>query len=201
MVAGQSTNETPAVPWGRTALSTPSGSLAAQIDHRRARTCILCVLQNLLGDSWLRRRLIPLGADPPAQPETPGKGRLRPKLAIQRPPWRLLRGRSQPGRAQSFRIVGPIYGKEVGLTAGQSRGFCRPSVLGARWRKFPVCWLADKFRPPLGADLAFRGRRWLVAHGNCYVGLHGHAGGFLAASFLASTDLSDYSVPRRSHGP
>jgi MFS family permease len=45
----------------------------------------------------------------------------------------------------SFRMVGPLYGQEVGLTVQQIAWFLRPSSLGGALAQYPVGWLADKY--------------------------------------------------------
>ena len=42
-------------------------------------------------------------------------------------------------------MVGPIYGQEVGLSAGQIAYFLSAFVLGGALAQFPVGWLADKY--------------------------------------------------------
>ena len=77
--------------------------------------------------------LIPLVLTRLPQPETPEKGRLRPKLAIQRSPLAVAAVVVAALSSASFRMVGPIYGQEVGLTAGQPR----PSLASQRFRFIP----------------------------------------------------------------
>jgi len=45
----------------------------------------------------------------------------------------------------SFRMVGPVYGTEVGLQIGQIAWFLAAFVLGGAIAQYPVGWLADKF--------------------------------------------------------
>ena len=45
----------------------------------------------------------------------------------------------------SFRMVGPIYGTEVGLTIDQISYFLAAFVLGGALSQYPVGWLADKY--------------------------------------------------------
>ena len=45
----------------------------------------------------------------------------------------------------SFRMVGPIYGQEVGLRTDQIAYFLAAFVLGGALAQYPVGWLADKF--------------------------------------------------------
>ena len=45
----------------------------------------------------------------------------------------------------AFRMVGPIYGQEVGLGAEQIGYFLAAFVLGGAFAQYPAGWLADKY--------------------------------------------------------
>ena len=45
----------------------------------------------------------------------------------------------------SFRMVGPIYGQEVGLRTDQIAYFLAAFVLGGALAQYPIGWLADKY--------------------------------------------------------
>ena len=45
----------------------------------------------------------------------------------------------------SFRMVGPVYGQDVGLSTGQIAWFLSAFVLGGALAQYPVGWLADKY--------------------------------------------------------
>ena len=45
----------------------------------------------------------------------------------------------------AFRMVGPVYGMEVGLVADQIALFLAAYVLGGALAQLPVGWLADRF--------------------------------------------------------
>ena len=47
--------------------------------------------------------------------------------------------------AASFRMIGPVYGQEVGLTADQIGFFLAAFVLGGAIAQYPAGWLADKY--------------------------------------------------------
>ena len=47
--------------------------------------------------------------------------------------------------ASSFRMVGPIYGQEVGLTASQIGYFLATVLIGGALAQFPAGWLADRY--------------------------------------------------------
>ncbi|WP_150122106.1 MFS transporter, partial [Sulfitobacter sp. HI0129] len=63
--------------------------------------------------------LIPLTLTRVQQPETPASPRLRPRLAMDRSPLAAAGVVVAAVSSASFRMVGPIYGQEVGLTAAQ----------------------------------------------------------------------------------
>ena len=79
------------------------------------------------------------------QPQTPSAPRLRPRLAVQRSPLAAASVVVAALSSASFRMVGPIYGQEVGLNAGQIAWFLAAFVLGGAIAQYPVGWLADKF--------------------------------------------------------
>ena len=89
--------------------------------------------------------LIPLALTKSQPPETPYAPRLRPMLAIQKSPLAATGVVVAALSGASFRMVGPIYGKEVGLEIGQIAYFLAAFILGGALAQFPVGWLADKF--------------------------------------------------------
>ncbi|WP_109467370.1 MFS transporter [Albibacillus kandeliae] len=89
--------------------------------------------------------LLPLTLTSSPQPETPEAPRLRPWLAVQRSPLAAAGVVVSALSGASFRMVGPIYGQEVGLTAGQIGWFLASFVLGGALAQFPVGALADRF--------------------------------------------------------
>ena len=89
--------------------------------------------------------LIPLTLTKVKQPETPASPRLRPRLAVDRSPLAAAGVVVAAVSSASFRMVGPIYGQEVGLSAGQIAWFLSAFVLGGAIAQYPVGWLADKF--------------------------------------------------------
>ena len=79
--------------------------------------------------------LIPLALTKSRPPEIPKAPRLRPMLAVRNSP---LAGTGVVVAAlsgASFRMVGPIYGTEVGLKLTRSHTFWRPSFSVARWHR------------------------------------------------------------------
>lgn len=89
--------------------------------------------------------LLPLTLTKVQQPDTPASPRLRPSLAYKRSPLAAAAVVVAALSSASFRMVGPIYGQEVGLTAGQIGWFLASFVLGGALAQYPVGWLADKY--------------------------------------------------------
>lgn len=137
--------------------------------------------------------LLPLTLTTVKQPETPKAPRLRPKLAAQRSPLAAAGVVVAALSSASFRMVGPIYGQEVGLSASQIAWFLAAFVLGGAIAQYPAGWLADKFD-----------RRWVLiwlsaaAMASCAItvmasGL-GTAGIMLTAGLFGLTSFPIYSV-------
>lgn len=95
--------------------------------------------------------LLPITLTTVKQPETPKSPRLRPRLAVERSPLAAAGVVVAALSSASFRMVGPIYGQEVGLTAAQIAWFLSAFVLGGALAQLPVGWLADKYD-----------RRWIL---------------------------------------
>lgn len=89
--------------------------------------------------------LLPITLTKSEQPETPDAPRLRPMLAVARSPLAAAGVIVAALSSASFRMVGPIYGSEVGLAANQIAWFLAAFVLGGALAQYPVGWLADKF--------------------------------------------------------
>ena len=89
--------------------------------------------------------LIPIALTKVSQPITPNAPRLRPSLALKRSPLAAAGVLVAALSGASFRMVGPIYGIEVGLAVDQIAFFLASFVLGGAFSQYPVGWLADKF--------------------------------------------------------
>ena len=89
--------------------------------------------------------LLPLTLTQSRQPETPSRPRLHPiRTAIVSPLG--AAGVMVAGTTSaSFRMVSPIYGQEIGLSAGQIGYFLATVLIGGALAQFPVGWLADKY--------------------------------------------------------
>ncbi|NBD30420.1 MAG: MFS transporter [Alphaproteobacteria bacterium] len=137
--------------------------------------------------------LLPLALTRVPQPETPKATRLRPRLAWAMSPLAVAGVLVAALSGASFRMVGPIYGQEVGLGAGQIGFFLAAFVAGGALAQYPTGWLADKFD-----------RRWVLiwlsvaAMGGCFVTVAASALGdgavLLSAALFGFTTFPVYSV-------
>ncbi|MDF1728878.1 MAG: MFS transporter [Sulfitobacter sp.] len=137
--------------------------------------------------------LLPITLTRVQEPLTPASPRLRPRLAVTRSPLAAAGVVTAALSSASFRMVGPIYGQEVGLTAAQIAWFLSAFVLGGALAQFPVGWLADKFD-----------RRWVLiwlsvaAMGSCAITVTtagtGTTGVMLSALLFGLTTFPIYSV-------
>ncbi|WP_270728468.1 MFS transporter [Shimia sp. Alg240-R146] len=89
--------------------------------------------------------ILPITLTTSQQPKTPDAPRLRPKLAWARSPLAVAGVIVAALSSASFRMVGPVYGSEVGLATSQIAWFLAAFVLGGAIAQYPVGWLADKF--------------------------------------------------------
>lgn len=89
--------------------------------------------------------LLPITLTRTPQPETPSAPRLRPRLAWSLSPLAVAGVIVAGVSSAAFRMVGPIYGQEVGLRADQIAYFLAAFVLGGALAQYPVGWLADKY--------------------------------------------------------
>ena len=137
------TNETRGRTMGVYRVVDMSGSLAAQM--------IISVLEpasyvsyNLLAILCCAA-LLPLTLTTSQQPNTPDSPRLRPSLAHRKSPLAAAAVIVAALSSASFRMVGPLYGQEVGLNVDQIAFFLSAFVLGGAIAQYPVGWLADKY--------------------------------------------------------
>ncbi|MDK3019551.1 MFS transporter [Pseudodonghicola flavimaris] len=89
--------------------------------------------------------LLPLTLTRVAQPETPAAPRLRPLLPLSRSPLAVAGVLVAALSSASFRMVGPVYGRAVGLSTDQIATFLAAFVLGGALAQYPIGWIADKF--------------------------------------------------------
>lgn len=185
------TNETRGRAMGTYRIVDMTGSLAAQM--------VISILEpasyvsyNILAILCCAA-LLPLTLTTVQQPETPKAPRLRPSLAYARSPLAAAGVVVAALSSASFRMVGPLYGQEVGLQTTQIAWFLSAFVLGGAIAQYPVGWLADTYD-----------RRWVLiglsaaAMLSCIVTVYstafGTIGVFLAAGLFGLTTFPIYSV-------
>jgi len=185
------TNETRGRTMGAYRVVDMTGSLAAQM--------VISVLEpasyvsyNILAIICCAA-LLPLTLTRVPQPDIPSAPRLRPMLAFMRSPLAAAGVVVAALSGASFRMVGPLYGQEVGLTIDQIAWFLAAFILGGALAQYPVGWLADKYD-----------RRWVLiwlsvaAVASCGVTVAaqgvGTAGIMLTAGLFGFTSFPIYSV-------
>ena len=89
--------------------------------------------------------LVPLVLTRVEQPITPDAPRLRPALAWQRSPLAAAGVVSAGLTSAAFRMVGPVYGIEIGLTVDDIALFLAAYVLGGVLSQWPAGWAADRY--------------------------------------------------------
>lgn len=88
--------------------------------------------------------LLPLTLTTASQPQTPRAPRLRPVLAIRQSPLAAAGVITAGLTSAAFRMVGPVYGQELGLRSDQIGLFLAAFVGGGALAQYPMGWLADK---------------------------------------------------------
>ncbi len=137
--------------------------------------------------------LLPLTLTRVEQPRTPAAPRLRPRLAWERSPLAAAAIVVAGLTSAAFRMVGPVYGQEVGLAAGQIAFFLAAYVAGGALAQYPVGSLADKYD-----------RRWVLiwlslaaiisSATTILAGGTGTLGVMLAAGFFGFTTFPIFSI-------
>lgn len=137
--------------------------------------------------------LLPLTLTRVEQPQMPAAPRLRPRLAWDRSPLAATAIVVAGLTSAAFRMVGPIYGQEVGLAAGQIAFFLAAFVAGGALAQYPAGWLADKYD-----------RRWVLiwlsiaaivsSATTVLAGGSGTLGVMLAAGFFGFTTFPIFSI-------
>ena len=89
--------------------------------------------------------LLPLALTKRKQPLVPSAPRLRPMLAVRISPLATAGVLVAGLTASAFRMVGPIYGQELGLNINQIAFFLATFVLGGALAQYPAGWLADRY--------------------------------------------------------
>ncbi len=168
------------------------GSLVAQLMIGTLASMETYVAYNLL-TILCCASLLPLALTRVPQPETPAAPRLRPALAWRMSPLAVAGVLVAALSSASFRMVGPIYGQEVGLAASQIGLFLAAFVAGGAIAQYPAGWLADKYD-----------RRWVLiwlsvaAVASCGVTVAmsgtGTTGVMFSAALFGCTTFPVYSV-------
>ena len=127
-----------------------SASLGAQMMIGALATVETYLAYNLL-TLFCCASLLPLALTKASPPITKSAPRLRPLLALNRSPLAVFAVVVTGLTNSAYRMVGPIYGSELGLNAFQIGLFLAGFVLGGAISQYPAGWLADKFD-----------RRWVV---------------------------------------
>ncbi len=89
--------------------------------------------------------LLPLTLTRARPPETPDAPRLSPALAWAKSPLAVAGVMVAAVSSAAFRMVGPLYGTEVGLRPDQIAIFLAAFVLGGAIAQLPAGWLADRY--------------------------------------------------------
>lgn len=137
--------------------------------------------------------LLPVTVSRAEQPAMPAAPRLRPALAWARSPLAAIGVVVSGVTGAAFRMVGPLYGIEVGLSADRIALFLAAYVVGGALAQFPVGWLADRFdRRHVLVGLSVAATLSCAAT----IGLSGMgaAGIYLAAAVFGATTMPIYSV-------
>jgi MFS family permease len=89
--------------------------------------------------------LLPITLTTARQPPTPDAPRLRPGLGLAMSPLAVSGVVVAGLTTAAFRMVGPVYGQEVGLATDAIALFLAAFVLGGALAQYPVGWLADRY--------------------------------------------------------
>ena len=186
------TNETRGRAMGTYRLVDMGSSLIAQLMIGVLAPLDLYLAYNLLAILCCAS-LLPLTLTTARQPETPTAPRLRPSLAFARSPLAGVAVIVAGLTTAAFRMVGPLYGQEVGLRPDQIGYFLAAFVAGGTVAQWPGGWLADRFD-----------RRWVLigfSAASVVAGMvtvassgMGTAAVMLAAAFFGFTTFPIYSV-------
>ena len=121
-----------------------SGSLVAQTMIGFLANVELYVAYNTL-TLLCCASLLPLAMTTMKPPETPSVLRLHPLLALERSPLAVSGVVVAGLSTAAYRMVGPVYGIEVGLDASQIGWFLAAFVASGAVAQYPAGWLADRY--------------------------------------------------------
>ncbi len=137
--------------------------------------------------------LLPLALTRVQQPATPDRLRLRPGLAYRISPMATFGVIVAGITTSGFRMVGPVYGIEVGLAPEQLAFFLASFILGGAIAQYPAGWLADRFdrrKVMIGFSVAA-----ILSCGFSVTSAgYGPSSAFLAAIILGMTTFPVYSL-------
>jgi MFS family permease len=137
--------------------------------------------------------LLPLTLTTVQQPVTPTSPRLRPGMAWSKSPLATAGVLVAALSSASFRMVGPLYGQEVGLLATEIASFLAAFVLGGAIAQYPVGWLADRFDRRV--VLIWLSIAAIASSAVTIAGAEsGQLGVFLSAALFGMTTFPIYSV-------
>ncbi|KRO87086.1 MAG: MFS transporter [Paracoccaceae bacterium] len=140
---GRVTNENRARAMGIYRIVDIGGSLGAQL-FIAVLTPASYISYNLLA-LLCCAAIFPITVSKAPSPIAPTAPRLRPMLAWAKSPLGSIGVIVSGVTGAAFRMVGPIYGIEVGLHPDQIALFLAAYVLGGALAQLPVGWLADKY--------------------------------------------------------
>ena len=137
--------------------------------------------------------LLPLTLSTSAQPETPEAPRLRPGLAWALSPLAVAGVVVAGVSGAAFRMIGPLYGTEVGLAADQIALFLAAFVLGGALAQWPAGWIADRHDRRL-VLIGFSAASFLACYVTVAVSGLGAVGIYGAAFLFGATSFPIYSI-------
>ncbi len=89
--------------------------------------------------------LLPMALTRVAEPEIPESPRLRPGLAFAMSPLAAAGVLVAGLTTSAYRMIGPVFGAEVGLNIDQIAWFLAAFVLGGALCQYPAGWFADRY--------------------------------------------------------
>lgn len=89
--------------------------------------------------------LLPLAMTKTTQPDVPKALSLQPRKSWQTSPLGVAGVLVAGVTTAAFRMVGPLYGVEVGLTSAQVGYFMALVLVGGALAQYPIGWFADKY--------------------------------------------------------
>lgn len=156
-----------------------SASLAAQLMIGLLAPLELYLAYNILA-MLCCASLLPLTLTKLRQPEMPDAPRLRPGLAWSKSPLAAMAVMVAGLTGSSFRMIGPVYGADTGLTPEEIGLFLAAFVGGGAAGQIPAGWIADRW--PRRHVLTALGIAGMAA---C-AGMAASTGGGAAAAYAAA---------------